>query len=378
MDVNNARIQQYRVHWFPRNRGISAQPLGIHATGAEMQYMGEYVFLEDVDQFFGRVASQKVGWGATFRVRFYEVSPAELAKLFIYQVKQVVDGTKKAMHGNTTPVNINRDVAGQLTLIPLSAPADDLSEAQTLWKSAPLIDAKFASDRTKYQSIEVEFVAYPDPLQVDTDYPFSNGYFCIGDPTATATDPDAVGCVIGDEPAAPYIHTPAYTMYVGDVKRLTFYGAWRAISGITIATNDVGGVTATATTIPYDGKTSAIDLTGYYIKKNGANTCWYVTADSGGTAAAGNLTVVPRALYSVAASLANDDVIDVIDPDSLAVIPVTDGSDMASSDVTKATVGNSFSDGSKGRVTGVAAGSTNITAEKGATTSAVVAVTVTA
>ena len=378
MDVNNARIQQYRVHWFPRNRGISASPLGIHATGAEMNYKGEYVYLEDVDQLFGRVASQKVGWGCSFRVRFYEVSPAELAKLFIYQVRQVVDGTKKALHGDTTPVNINRDVAGQLTLIPLSAPANDLSEAQTLWKSAPMIDAKFASDRTKYQSVEVEFVAYPDPLQTNTDYPFSNGYFCIGDPTATDTDPDAIGFVVGDEPKAPYIHTPAMTIYVGDKKRMTFYGAWRAALGVTIATNAGGGVASAATTIPYDGKTSGIDLTGYYLQKQGSNVCWHVTADSGGTAAAGNLTVVPRALYSNAGSLADNDVIDVIDPDSLAIIPVTDGCTMASSDATKATIGDAVSDGSKARLTGVAAGSTNVTAEKGATTSPNVAVTVTA
>lgn len=374
MDVTNARIQQYRVHWFPRNRAISAQPLGIHATGAEMNYKGEYVNLEDVDQFFGRVASQKVGFGVSFKIRFYEVSPAEIAKLLIYQVRQVVDGVKRALDGDTTPVNMNRDVAGQLTLIPLSAPANDLSEAQTLWMAAPMLDIKFASDRTKYQSVEVEFIGYPDPLRSNTDFPYANGYFRIGDPTALETDPDAIGCVIGDEPKAPYIHTPAASIYVGDTKRITWYGAYRQASANYVLVNSGGGITATATTIPYDNKQVAVDLTGYYIINGTA--AWYIVADSGGTAAAGNLTVVPRALYSIAASKADNAQLDVVDPNSLAVLPVTDAVDMASSDPTKATIGNFVSDGSKSRLTGVAAGTTNITADKGATTSDNLVVTV--
>lgn len=378
MNVDNARIQQYRVHWFPRNRGISAQPMGIHATGAEINYKGEYVPLNDVDQFFGEVASQKVGWGAMFRVRFYEVSPAELTKLFIYQVRVVVDGVKRALHGDTTPVNMNRDVAGQLTLIPLSAPNGDLNEAQTIWKAAPKIDAKFASDRTKYQSVEVEFAGYPDPLRNSADYAFSNGYFCIGDPTAVETDPDSLGWVIGDEPVSPYISSPASTLYIGDTKRFTMYGVWRPVSGITIDTNAGGGVSSGATTIPYDGKTEAIDLTGYFLKKQGSNVCWEITADSGATAAAGNLTVQPRSLYSNVGALADNDVLDVIRPEDIAIVPMSDGVTFESSDPTKATIGDSVSDGSKGRATGVAAGSTNLTGEKGATTSLTHALTVAA
>jgi len=376
MDVNNARIQQYRVHWFPRGTGISAQPLGIHATGAEMNYKGEYVNLEDVDQFYGRVASQKVGFGVMFRVRFYEVAPAEIAKILIYQVRAVVDGVKKALHGDTTPVNMNKDVAGQLTLIPLSAPANDLSEAQTLWKAAPLVDIKFASDRTKYQSVDVEFIGYPDPLRVNTDFPYSNGYFCIGDPTAVETDPDALGFVFGDEPKAPYIHNPAGTMYVGDKKRFTIYGAWRMASANYVLINDPAGITATATTIPYDNKQVAEDLTGKYLI-NGSSA-WYIVADSGGTSAAGNLTVVPRALFSVAAIKADNAQLDVVDPESLAILPMTDSCAMVSSDPTKATIGDSVSDGSKARAEALAAGTTNLTAQKGATISPNMVLTVTA
>lgn len=368
MDVNNARIQQYRVHWFPRNSGISAQPLGIHATGAEMNYKGEYVNLEDVDQFFGRVASQKVGFGVMFKVRFYEVAPAEIAKILIYQVRAVVDGVKKALHGDTTPVNMNKDVAGQLTLIPLNAPANDFSEAQTLWKAAPLVDIKFASDRTKYQSVDVEFVGYPDPLRNNSDFQFSNGYFCIGDPTAVETDPDALGFVIGDEPKAPFIHSPASTLYVGDQKRMTIYGAWRQAGTNSVLVNNGAGIAATATTIPYDGKVEPVDLTGYYLINGTAS--WYVTADSGGAGASGNLTVVPRALYSVAAAKADNDQLDVVDPNSLAILPMSDSAAYLSSDPTKATIGDFVSDGSKGRVIGIAAGPTNLTAQKGATISA--------
>lgn len=376
MDVNNARIQQYRVHWFPRNSGISAQPLGIHATGAEMNYKGEYVNLEDVDQFFGRVASQKVGFGVMFRVRFYEVAPAEVAKILIYQVRAVVDGVKKALHGDTTPVNMNRDVAGQLTLIPLSAPANDLSEAQTLWKAAPLVDIKFASDRTKYQSVDVEFIGYPDPLRTNSDFPFSNGYFCIGDPTAVETDPNALGFVIGDEPKAPYVHNPAAGMYIGDQKRFTVYGAWRQAGTNFVLVNNGAGIAANATTIPYDNKQEAVDLTGYYLI-NGTSA-WYVTADSGGTSASGNLTVVPRSLYSVAAAKADNDQLDVVDPASLAILPMSDSSTMTSSAPLVASIGDFISDGSKGRATALTAGVTNLTAQKGATISDNLVLTVTA
>jgi hypothetical protein len=376
MDVNNARIQQYRVHWFPRNSGISAQPLGIHATGAEMNYKGEYVNLEDVDQFFGRVASQKVGFGVMFRVRFYEVAPAEIAKILIYQVRAVVDGVKKALHGDTTPVNMNKDVAGQLTLIPLNAPANDLSEAQTLWKAAPQVDIKFASDRTKYQSVDVEFIGYPDPLRTNSDFPFSNGYFCIGDPTAVETDPDALGFVFGDEPKAPYVHNPSAGMYIGDQKRFTIYGAWRQAGTNFVLVNNGAGIAANATTIPYDNKQEAVDLTGYYLI-NGTSA-WYVTADSGGTSASGNLTVVPRSLYSVAAAKADNDQLDVVDPASLAILPMTDSSTMASSAPLVASIGDFVSDGSKARATALTAGVTNLTAQKGATISDNLVLTVTA
>lgn len=380
MNVNNTRLQQYVTYWRSAQTNSFVE-LGITETGTpEFGAKGEYVNLEDADQFFGRIASQKVGWTVTCRIVFKEVSYADLySRILQGQTDAIVDGVRKAYDGDTVPLNMNRDVAGELRLVPLGAAAGDLSEAITLWKAAPQIDLKLAGDRTKYQTVETEFMAYPDPTRSRAGYPLSASYFRLGDPLAIASDPDFIGAVFGERPTAPYKHTPGMTIDSNDSKKTFWYGAWCSDATTTVAINNVGGYTATDTALVYNNKSvSGESLTGKYLRIGTERV--YVTLDTQGTSTTGTLTVVRAALFSTAAAISDAATCTVQEPNSIAVLPVTDRASFASTVPADATVGNSLSTGSlvfgdKGLVTWVSSGSTDITATIGATVSKPLTVT---
>jgi hypothetical protein len=375
MNVNNARSQQYVAYWKSAQTNTFTE-LGITQTGTpEFSAKGEYVNLEDADQFFGRIASKRVGWTVSVRIIFKEVSYAELyARILKGQVSEIVDGVMRAYDGDTVPSDMNRDVAGELRLVPLGAPSGDLSECITIWKAAPQLDLKLAGDRTKYQTVETEFLAYPDPSRARVGFPLSAAYFRLGDPRALPADPDYIGAVFGDQPIAPYLHTPAFTLAKGDQKKTFWYGAYRANkAGWTLDVN--GAVTSSATTLTYDNKSQAGEsYQGMYLRNATTGECYYVVSDSMSTPTTGTLTIKRKALFSPNAPIADNEVLTVQDPDSIAILPVTERASFASSDPTKATIGNSASTGSyvfgdKGLATHVASGSTNFTATVGSTVS---------
>jgi hypothetical protein len=381
MNVNNTRIQQYVAYWKSAQSNVFTE-LGITETGTpEFGAKGSYVNLEDADQFFGRIASQLVGHEVMCRIVLKEVSYAELySRLLQGQLYQVIDGVRRRYDADTVPVNMNRDIAGELRLVPLSAPPGDLSECITIWKAAPQLDLKLAGDRTKYQTVAAEFMAYPDSLRARPGYPLSAGYYGLGDPNALPSDPDFIGASFGDQPMAPYKHTPAFSIAPGDKKKTFWYGAWTADGTQTALINNGGGYSATATSLIYDTKSPLEDFTGKYIRIN--SEILYVTADSNPTGSAGTLTVVRGALFSTPATIADNDTITVQNPDSIAILPVTGRAIFASSAPAVATVGDSASTGSlpfgdKGLVTHVSAGTTNITATIGTTVSQALVTTAT-
>ncbi|MBK7363016.1 MAG: hypothetical protein IPJ01_12030 [Micavibrio sp.] len=375
MDVNNTRLQQYIAYWKSAQTNAFVE-LGITQVGTpEFSAKGEYVNLEDADQFFGRIASQKVGFGVMTKITFKEVSYADLfARILQGQMAQIVDGVKFAYDGDTVPVNMNRDVAGELRLVPLGAAAGDLSECITLWKAAPQLDLKLAGDRTKYQTVDAEFIAYPDPTRARAGYPLSASYFRLGDPTAIPADPDYIFAVFGDAPVSPYLHTPGFTIAPGDKKKSFWYGAYKAAqAGSTLVAN--GAISATATALVYDGKSvPGESYTGKFIELPTGETV-YCTLDTQATNVTGTATIVRAALGSTAAAIADNDVAQMLDSNSIAILPVTDRAQMASSVPGAATVGNSSSTGSlvfgdKGLITHVSGPSTtNVTATIGATVS---------
>ena len=374
MDVKNARVQQYVAYW--RNAVTNTwTELGVTRTGTpEFGGKGAYVNLEDADQFFGRVASEKVGWDVMCKITLLEVDYASLyGRLLAGQAEQVVDGANRALDFDTVPTNMTRDVAGELRLVPLRAAAGDLSEAITIWKTAPQIDLRLIGDRTKYQSIDVEFFAYPDPTRSRAGYPLSAGYFRIGDPNAVATNPTTIGYVAGNVPVAPYISTPAASLKQGDQKQFFAFGAWHAdAAGKTMLVNNVGGYTASDTSIDYDSKAvSGEDYTGKYARIG--TEIVYIVLDNMSSGVAGTLTVKRAARFTVAASMSDSDTITVQDDASLAVINITERAVHASSAPNIATIGNSASGstpfGNKGLVSHVSAGSANMTATVGPTTS---------
>ena len=134
MDVNNTRLQSYIAYWRSVQTNTFVE-LGITKVGTpEFGAKGAYVNLDDADAFFGRIASQKTGWEVMCKITLQEISYAELySRILQGQTGLVIDGVKKAYDGDTSPVNMTRDISGELRLIPLSAPAGDLSECITMW-----------------------------------------------------------------------------------------------------------------------------------------------------------------------------------------------------------------------------------------------------
>jgi hypothetical protein len=385
MDVNETRLQQYIAYWASAQTNTFIE-LGITQVGTpEFGAKGSYVNLDDADQFFGKIASQLVGHEVMCKITFKEVSYALLfSRILQGQSALIVDGTKRAYDFDTVPVNMNRDVAGQLRLVPLGAAPGDLSECITIWKAAPQLDLKLAGDRTKYQTVDAEFMAYPDPTRARAGYPISAGYYRLGDPTALDSDPDFIGAVFGAQPVSPYKHTPAVSIDPGAAVKSFWWGANKAAkAGSTLTINNGAGYTATATSLVYDGKlVSGESFTGGFVELPSGEVVFCVL-DTQATGTTGTMTVIRAALFSTAAAIADNDTCQLLDPLSIAVRPVTESAVMASSAPGVATVGNSASTGSlvfgdKGLITPVTPGVANMTAQKGATISKPLVVTVNA
>lgn len=356
-NISNARINSY-------NMLIDGVDVGIVKTGSQITINQSTVQLTDVDQYFGTVAETQVGWSVTAQVTLYEVQYSTLMSLIASgKVNNVVSGTSTAYDFDTVPVNLVTNAA-EVIFRPTDAASGDFSQDVVFWKANVSVSLMLMGDRTKYQEIPVTITAYPDTSRARSGYPYSATYARIGSYAITASDPDYIGIVSGRTSYAPYMHLPAATLDTRAVQQFEAFGAWVTNTSTTAALDDATDISATDTSVVYDAKSAAVDFTGKYIKMG--TEVMYVSADSGGTAATGTLTVVRAACFSTAASHLDNAAITLLE--TPIIYRITNAVEWASSVTADATVGNSNTTGNKGRVTHVSSGSSNITAAASDTT----------
>lgn len=264
--------------------------------------------------------------------------------------------------------NIGEDassrMAGELVLVPVDNDAGDMSNSFVFWK-AIIPDGQgltWSGNKGAFQNLPVTMVALPDLSQ---DKEFYLGMF--GNIAANDGAPDNVW-ISTSSAVAPYKHLTAATLSVGNKQDFQAWGVWATDGAVTAALNDGTDINTTDTTITYDTLAGGAFAVGDIIKMG--TELMYVSADSG-TA----LTVVRSVMGSTAAAHLDNAVITVQD---IVRTRITEQATWASSDATKAAVGNTAGetdDDKKGRVRNVATGSANVTATLTAIASPSLAIT---
>lgn len=349
-DISQARLNAYDIY-------IDGEVVGVVKTGTTVNVGQEVVDLTDADQFVGVSASIQTGFNISGSFVMYQVNyPTLMSLIASGKVTNVVSGSDRAFDFTSVPVNLVSN-AVELILRPTDSGTDYSSDI-VIWKCDVRVNFDLMGDRTKFQEITVNFRAFPDTSRAITGYPTSATYMRIGDSSLVATDPTFIGIIAGRTAYAPYLHCPALTLDNGAVMQVEAFGAWFADAASTAAVNEAGNVTATQLTIAYDTKSTSTDYTGRYIKIGTERL--YVSADSGGTAASGTWTVTRAAGFSTAATALDNAVVTL--QDTPIVYRLTNTVTWASSVTADLTAGNSVASGTKGRLTHVSSGSSNVTA----------------
>lgn len=357
VDLNNTAVKTYSVTWTPPGSG--PLDMGLMQTGAKWGIEGQMVEITDADQFTSVCASQQRGWMPTLTMILYEVDTSTLAGKILYgAVNTVTDGTDTAYDFDTVPVDNFVERAGELVLHPTDNADDDLSDDLVYWLAFPKPKIELESNRTKYQQVPVDWTVFPDTTRARSGYTNSATYARIGSKNVSQVAPTFVGVMWGGKNVTPYKHVPAISIDSDTVIKAEAYGAWRSTTGgVTITENEAGNVSATVKTMAYDAKsTASYSFTGKYIT-NGTEVC-YVSTDTQATSTTGTVTFQRAALYSTAATHADNQV--WTECTSVIVYRVTNGSTWASSSTGDFTAGNTAS--TKGVVTWIADGSGNLTA----------------
>jgi hypothetical protein len=355
-NIENARIKSYNV-------SIDGVDVGIVRTGLAITGEPSVVALEDVDQYFGRVAETQVGWAFQATGDLYEVQISHLMEIFGEdRFNKITSGGQNAYDFDTVPIDLVAN-SRQVVFHPTDLATSDMSQDIVFWKATMNMTLNFVGNRTQYQSMNFTITAYPDTTRTRTGFPFSATYARVGDLNLAASDPDYIGMVLSKKSIAPHIHISEFEITKGGSLQTEWHGAWITNTTTTAAVNEAGNVAAGDVAFDYDAKSSGVTFAGKYLLLG--TEVVYCSADSGGTGTSGTLTVVRAACFSVAAGHLDDASITLLE--NPIVYRVTTAATLASSDATKATIGNLSTN--KGIVVHVATGTSNLTAVIGGTTS---------
>ena len=357
-----------QIQLIPYNLTLGGTTLGYTDVGTlEVEINGK-IISKGVDQIAADIAiAIHKGWSVIVRATLSAADPDFIATtLFENLVTPVVSGSKVSYSFNDHNVNLF-DIAKDLYVVPADNSATDLSKSfywGKVYQSGPIT---FQGNKDEFQSIPVEFTILPDPNATSE----AGQYGRMGDVSiAASTNPDGVFITTGDA-VEPYISASAADMAVGEKQDVQAWAANLVDSGVTALVN--GAYTAGDGVVNYDTLSSGSSIgVGKYIKIG--SSIYYVYADTG-SAASIRIEVAGTADANHADNAA------ITIGSSLKVVRVTNFATWASSDDTKATVGNTinaFNDSKRGRIVGVAAGPTNVDATfpAGGTTSLDYVVTV--
>lgn len=339
--------------------------LGTTTTGsAKIMAENQTVDLDDVDQVYGVVESVQVGWNVGAEATLKEVDKTSLGgKILAGSVYAGVDGSETFYDLQSVPVN-SEDRAVVLIFHPTDKADADFSEDIILWKAVQKSKVELVGNRTKFQEVPVSWTALPDFTRPRAGFTGSATYMRIGSKNAVSTAPNFIGIILGKKNAEPYKHHPASSLDSYGSTQLEAYGFWSQDDTVTCALNDATDVNSTDTAFVYDAKSTAgYSFTGKYLKCG--TEILYCLTDTQATDTTGTLTVRRAAGYSTAATHLDNATITL--QKDVYSFNVTGRSTWAASDATKASVSDSTA--TKGLVSWVAAGTSNITATISSTTS---------
>lgn len=339
--------------------------LGTTTTGsAKIMAENQTVDLDDVDQIYGVIESVQVGWDVGAEATFKEVDKTSLGgKILAGSVYVGVDGAEVFYDLQTVPINSD-DRAVVLIFHPTDKADSDFSEDIVIWRAVQKSKVELVGDRTKFQEVPVSWKALPDFNRPREGFTNSATYMRIGSKNAVSSAPDFIGIILGRKNEAPYKHHPASSLDSYGTTQLESYGFWSDDDTVTVNLNDATDVNATDTSWIYDAKSSlGYSLTGKYLKCG--TEVLYVVSDTQATDTTGTLVVRRASGYSTAAAHLDNATITL--QKNVYAFNVTGRSTWAHSDAIKATVSDSTA--TKGLVTWVAAGTSNITAAISSTTS---------
>lgn len=355
-DLDAISLNQYQVFFDDLNLGYIVD--GTLTVGVA----GQYTEVNNVNQFEGTIKM----WNranipsVSFSVFSNDVDTMR-TKLMKGQVQSETfsDGTSKIGFGVET---IGSDsFAGVLLMTPYPAPSGyDYASDFRFTKAVLRIDYDniIASSKESPAEVPITVTMLPDTTQATG---FEYGVF--GNWQASSSTPLGVSITayqyaLSDDPR---ISLTAATLLADELQRLECHAHYGTVSSTATAINNGAGYSATDTSIVVDSVSGI--AAGDFIRITTSGPVQEYARVSAVTTGTNTLTVERNALGSTAQTIADDDVVTLIT--NVSTVNVRDGATWASSDATKATVGNTYQgsgSANKGVIAHVATGSANITA----------------
>jgi hypothetical protein len=351
-DVDNIDIKQYNVYYGGVDLGLTTN------DSLTIELNGEYVTVDDAEQFAGVVAEIEIGIVPMVTMEFMRADfPFIRNKILSGRVEVDISGIRAAMHLGNKKRKLHQDLNEVLRLHPKGISNTDYSQDIYLHKTAVKMEAtQLIGSRTAIQRLSVTFSVYPDMTKAE-----GREYGIFGDWTLTTATPIGVWIQAERFARVPGKQLTAMSLTPGQTDRVAGFAGYGDDTSDTLDIDFVAGYTATDTSLVFDALTTPSILTAGTILKYTTELI-YIVSIAWTSTTAGTLTVVRGVLGSVAVALPDGTTITV--KDFVSTENATDKGAWLSSDPTKATVGDTYdaSDTTKkGVLAHVAAGSTNIT-----------------
>lgn len=348
-------------------------PLGaIKLDSTRIGINGRYSTIE-VDNIGAIVAKAlHEGWNPVVETVLHNTSPDFVApKLMQPELVELVAGTDGDFYGiGDTEIDMAL-LADLLEIIPTANATGNKRNSFAWWKAYPDLSAlQLIGSKNNWQEVAVQFTFLADETK-----PKKMIYGGWGNINAEGIAPSWTIVTLGD-PKIPYIHQAALDVVVGQSLDLQASQIYKT-DGSAGALNEAADITSADTSFDLDGFPADAMTSDTFIMMG--TELMYVETWTPSSSTAGTASGVIRGCAGTTAAAHLDNaVVTIINITN--VWPSNQPSTWASSDATKATVGNAEGEtgaNQKGRLKGVAAGSSNITATANSVASPNCAVTVT-
>lgn len=314
-----------------------------------------YVDVTNAAQFVGILKSWLIGWVPNVRITMMQTDFDELwgriAAGQLYAEVDATDSTRKGYWMGSRTIDMD-DLQKSFYLRPKDAEVGDYSGDIYFWKAAPdLSQVTVSGNRDNAQTVQVPMKIFPNK-----DVSADKTYGCFGDWSAVAGTPHSVFVQMSSTAQSPYKHISTVTITVDGEHTMQPYAAYISTSNYGGLLNEASNIAASATSINIDG-ISPVNLfaVGDYVKSATGDEILQITAatySNGGADLAA--TVIRDIANSGQETIHNNATLRKLS--DLTILPIRNRATHTTDDDAVFTVGDSESAGTKGLVTGVAAG----------------------